>query len=94
MSDRYSVVCSGQRLVGVVEVRLGTSLLAAIVRARVPIGRSCRGHGVCLACKVEIVTGRENLSPRDAVEDALPKCERLACRARVLGPLQIRTPYW
>lgn len=91
---RHRVVFVGQRLVQVADVPEGTSLLAAIVRARLPIGRSCRGQGVCFACRVAVEEGAPNLSPRTTIEDSLTDRARLACRARVHGPLTITTPYW
>lgn len=91
---RHRLSFVGQRLVQVIDVTANASLLAAIVRARLPIGRSCRGQGVCGACKVEIEAGAENLSPRVTAEAHLAPSERLACLAHVRGPLVVRTPYW
>jgi len=76
------------------------SLLRAARRARIPIASSCRGEGVCKACRVRILQGAENLSPpsdleRAAAHDAaFDDDERLACLTRVLGPVAITTSYW
>lgn len=94
MTERFHLVFTGQRLVQAIDVTANASLLAAIVRARLPIGRSCRGQGVCGACKVEIVEGADHLSPRVTAEASLLPSERLACLAHVRGPLMVRTPYW
>lgn len=81
-------------------VLAGSSLLRAARRARVPIASSCRGEGVCKACRVRILRGADNLSPQSEVERAaavdadLDPDERLACLARVLGPVVITTSYW
>lgn len=91
---RIRVSFCGQRVVQSLEVTPNASLLAVAVRARLPIGRSCRGQGVCFACKVEIVEGAENLSPRAEAEATLAPNERLACLCYVRGPITIRTPYW
>ena len=83
-----------------VEVLDGATLLRAVVRARLPIGRSCRGTGICAACRVRIVDGAEHLAPMDPVEAALAAREplatdeRYACRARLHGPVALTTSYW
>ena len=83
-----------------VQVRRGTTLLGAVLRARLPIGRSCRGEAVCAACKVRIVDGAENLAPPGEAERRLAERqplrpeERYACQARVGGPVTITTSYW
>ncbi len=78
-------------------VRPGALLLAAAVRARLPIGRSCRGVGVCAACRVRVLAGTEVLSPRTDWETrpmALEPDERLACQVRVYGDVTITADYW
>lgn len=77
-------------------VKKGGSLLRAARRARLPLASSCRGIGICLACRVQILEGAENLSPLTDRERsaALPEGERLACMACVFGPVTITTSYW
>jgi ferredoxin len=76
------------------------SLLRAAMRAGLPVARSCRGVGVCAACRVRIVAGEENLAPMGPVEVELAKREplrpgeRYACLARVRGEVTITTTYW
>jgi len=76
------------------------TLLRAARRARMGLASSCRGKGVCKACRVRIVSGAEHLSEptqleRDAAREAgLDPDERLACLARVLGPVAVTTSYW
>ena len=83
-----------------VDVRDGVTLLRATRRARLPLGQSCRGEGVCAACRVQVVEGNEHLRAMDAVEMALAARiplgpdERYACRARVAGPVSFTTTYW
>jgi 2Fe-2S ferredoxin len=83
-----------------VDVVDGATLLRAVVRGRMPIGRSCRGEGVCAACRVRILEGVESVEPMDDVERALsareplPFDERYACRARLRGPVTLTTSYW
>ncbi len=76
------------------------SLLRAAMRAHLPVARSCRGVGVCAACRVRVVEGAENLAPMSPLEEALARREplrpneRYACLARVLGDCTITTTYW
>lgn len=72
---------------GPVEVSAGTSLLAAANRARLPLGQSCRGQGVCNSCRVRVDGGSRLLSPPTALERRwrLAPGWRLACQTRVLG---------
>lgn len=82
------------------DVLEGSSLLRAARRAKVAIASSCRGTGACKACRVQILAGAEHLSPltekerRAIVELAFANDERLACMARVHGPVTITTSYW
>ena len=84
----------------VIDVRPRATLLRAAVRARLPIGRSCRGVAVCAACRIFIVEGVEAVEPMDALEARLAACtplaehERYACCARVTGDVTVTTSYW
>jgi ferredoxin len=77
-----------------------TSLVEAVHQAGLPLGQSCDGAVVCGFCRVRVVEGWTNLSPPAAQEAGLlwtlrarPE-ERLACCARVAGPVIITTDYW
>lgn len=80
------------------EVPAGTRLLAAIQRARRPIGLSCRGHGVCVACRVRVEGPMEPIAANEAelltrIDD--PGAWRIACLARVgEADLQVQADYW
>lgn len=82
------------------EVARGGTLLRAVVRARLPIARACRGVGICASCRVRVVAGAEGLAARGEVEQALARRvplaadERYACLAHVLGDVTITTTYW
>jgi len=81
-------------------VRDGATLLGAVSLAERPLARSCRGVGVCGACRVRVVDGAGNLDPPGAAERELMRREgargpeRFACLARVRGDVAITTPYW
>ncbi len=56
---------------------------------------NCGGIGQCGLCKVEIVEGMENLSPRTAFEEKKLKNKpdnwRLACQTVVNGAIKVNT---
>jgi ferredoxin len=95
---RVDLVSVRGTAVGSFEVPIGATLFRAILRARLPLARSCRGVLVCAACHVRIERGQ--VAPPDAVEAALlaraplPAGSRYACGARVVGPVTISTTYW
>jgi len=77
-----------------------TSLVEAVHQAVLPLGQSCDGAVVCGFCRVRVLAGASNLTPPPAEESRLlatlharPE-ERLACCARVAGPVTITTDYW
>jgi 2Fe-2S ferredoxin len=79
-----------------VDVGVGDSLLSAARRASLPIASSCRGIGICDACRVQVLTGSGELSPATSHElgARLAPDERLACQARVNGPVKVTASYW
>lgn len=56
---------------------------------------NCGGYGQCGLCRVEIVEGMENLSPRTDFENKKlakrPDSHRLACQTIVNGPVAVNT---
>lgn len=74
------------------EARAGTSVLEAADALAVRIGRVCGGQGTCSTCRVEVVSGAENLSPAGENELAygLAAGVRLACQARIEGDVGVR----
>jgi ferredoxin len=78
----------------------GTNLVEAVHQARLPLGQSCNGFALCGFCRVTVVAGAANLTPQAAEESRLLRTlharadERLACCARVVGPITITTDYW
>jgi uncharacterized 2Fe-2S/4Fe-4S cluster protein (DUF4445 family) len=73
-------------------VERGTTVLAASRSADLVLPAPCGGRGVCGACAVRVVSGQ--LAEPDEQELAglrsAPAPFRLACRARVDGPCEIR----
>lgn len=78
----------------------GVSLLAAAMKLDVRLPHYCGGMCSCGTCRVEIVQGADNLSlPRGNETmvlgaEAAGRGARLACQARVLGPVVVRVPPW
>ena len=74
----------------------GKTLLEVSMAERIPHLHECGGMGKCSTCRVRVLQGHENLSPPNAVEQAMGKLRhwepgvRLACQARVTGEVQHR----
>lgn len=78
------------------EVPAGTPLLAAILRAGRPIGYSCRGAGVCTACRVRVEGEVSPVAPDEArlLATLGSSAYRVACLCRVVGDCRVRADYW
>ncbi len=82
------------------DVRPGVTILSAANQAKVPIGQSCSGDGICGWCKVRVLAGKEHLSPPTELERKLMATyefepdERSACLAKVRGDITVTTSYW
>lgn len=93
-----SVVCEPSgRVAKVVE---NLTLMDAVEQAMLPLGRGCDGVSLCGFCRVRVINGAENLSPVAHAEREIlnglraDASERLACCARVRGPVTVTTGYW
>ncbi|MCB9791897.1 MAG: (2Fe-2S)-binding protein [Alphaproteobacteria bacterium] len=80
------------------QVPVGWSLLAAARHLDVDLDHFCGGNSSCGTCRVSILQGAENLSSLQVNEeivlgvDATRKGDRLACQARLRGPVTVRIP--
>ncbi|MBI1821525.1 MAG: (2Fe-2S)-binding protein [Nitrospirae bacterium] len=81
-----------------VEVKPGTSILAASMKAGIKHMHLCGGRGLCTTCRVHVVEGEDNLSKMENFERISLRAHlsfsgevRLACQAKVLGPLKVKT---
>jgi len=74
--------------------------MEAIVATGMPLGQSCDGVALCGFCRVRVVEGAEHLSPAGSEERRLLSTlgagaeVRLACCARVEGPVTVTADYW
>ncbi|MGF7030462.1 2Fe-2S ferredoxin [Paenibacillus mucilaginosus] len=81
-----------------VTVRPGTTLLEASRRARVTIRTRCAGKAACLMCKVRVTEGMESGLAEPGKNERLKLGGqeqygyRLACQAKVTGPVQVEVP--
>ncbi|MEC0226962.1 2Fe-2S iron-sulfur cluster-binding protein [Paenibacillus alba] len=79
-----------------VTVRSGTTLLDAGRKAKVNIRTRCGAKAACLMCKVK-VTDSSGLAPMNINErlklgSQADEGYRLACQAKVIGPVQVTVP--
>jgi 2Fe-2S ferredoxin len=83
-----------------VSVPMGTTLVGAAKAARLPLGSLCEGELLCGMCRTSVLAGADNLSPIEDDERRTLAAihaegnERLACLARVHGPVTVTTDYW
>ncbi len=76
----------------------GTTLLAAAGELDLELDHYCGGQCSCGTCRVEVVEGATSLSritPTERVvlgHEAEVAGDRLACQARILGPVTVRIP--
>ena len=81
-------------------VPAGTTLLAAAREAGLPMASACGAHGLCARCGVRVLAGAEALSPeqdderRAKARNRIDPAQRLACRARVSGDVELTATYW
>lgn len=84
----------------VLEVHTETRLFDACRRAGVPLASTCDGDAICARCKVEVLSGAEQLSPVTPAEARLlarvkaDPHERMACEVQVRGDVTLTTGYW
>lgn len=71
------------------------NLLEAAIQHRVPHMQECGGHGKCTTCRIRILDGLNNVSPRNELETHLASCRqwdttvRLACQTKIRGPVKV-----
>lgn len=81
------------------EPGLSPTLLDAVRAARLPLGQSCRGEGVCRSCAVDVPHGAEALPPLTAIETrfGFAPARRLACQVVVPAAavrIRLHHPSW
>ena len=72
------------------------TILTASLRNDIQHLHACGGLGMCSTCRVEILSGEENLFPKSNSEQALsdklelPSNIRLACQTKVKGNIKLK----
>jgi ferredoxin len=96
---RTATVCcepSGRKITVVCD----TNLLDALLQVGMPVSQACDGVAMCGFCRVQVIEGEENLTPMESEEGRILASlhadddERLACCARVTGPVTVTAEYW
>ncbi|MEP7221010.1 MAG: 2Fe-2S iron-sulfur cluster-binding protein, partial [Bacteroidota bacterium] len=83
-----------------IRVERGTPLLEAARGVGLPVAQSCGGFAICSWCRMQVLSGWENLSPIEPSEARLIQREdfagneRASCQAEVLGDVTVTTRYW
>lgn len=83
-----------------VQVEKGATVLEAARLHGLDLRYYCGGNCSCGTCRVQVVRGPEGLSrPRDNETftlgmEAARRGDRLACQARVMGPVELKIPPW
>lgn len=79
-------------------VQAGQTLLEAAESAGFDLTHYCGGTCSCGTCRVEVVSGAEYLEPAEGREEMVlghrhvQAGDRLACQAKVRGPVVVRIP--
>lgn len=79
-----------------IDIAAGQTILAASLDAGIPFAHSCGGNARCSTCRVLILDGVGNCSPRTPAEQALvahlhfDPAMRLACQTRIHAPVTLR----
>jgi 2Fe-2S ferredoxin len=82
------------------EVRTGANLMRALLDGGLPVASSCGGEGICGKCRIQILSGGENLTrptpleSKRAEKDMLASDERISCQTRIRGDIRVDTTYW
>lgn len=83
-----------------ITVENGAVLMEALLKAGLPVASSCHGDGICARCRIQIISGMENLSQINPAEQILrdrlriARDIRISCQTKVLGDITIDASYW
>jgi len=76
------------------------SLMKILLEHQIPVASSCNGDGICGKCKVEVVSGGQNISSPTEAEILLKNkfglgaSIRISCQCFISGDVSLRTGYW
>ena len=94
--DVVPIEFNGER----VEVRRGGTLLGAAIKNGVRLMHVCGARTLCATCRVVVESGEDNLTPMRGTEKfslrwhlSVSPRTRLACQARVNGPVEVESVF-
>lgn len=83
-----------------VEVRLGGTILGAALKNDIRLMHVCGARTLCATCRVTVESGADNLTPMRPAERfslrwhlSMSPRTRLACQARVHGPVEVESVF-
>ncbi len=83
------------------ELKRNEDILLCAQNNGIPMGSACGGWGMCAACRITILSGKENLNPISEEEEDLRSLynlsenERIGCLTKVRsGTVEVTTSYW
>ncbi len=83
-----------------VSVAHGATLLSAARTAGLELPHYCGGQCSCGTCRIRVLDGAAHLSRQESLEQMVlgsshvAKGGRLACQARIEGPVRVHIPRW
>ncbi len=94
--DVVPIEFDGQKI----DQRLGGTLLGAALKNGIRLMHVCGARTLCGTCRVVVESGEDNLTPMQAAEKfslrwhlSISPRTRLACQARVNGPVQVESVF-
>ena len=75
------------------------TILEVAQQSNIPLTHVCKGNARCSTCRIQIVEGIENVSPRTELEEDIAvqmdfsSDIRLACQSKIIGDMTVRRPY-
>ena len=94
--ERIPIRFDGKRI----EVAAGGTVLGAAMKNGYRLMHVCGGKAQCGTCRIRVASGGENLSPTSFNEKLSLRAHlsvspraRLACRARVTGPVEVESVF-
>jgi ferredoxin len=79
-----------------IEFNVGDNLLDTLNASKVSISQSCGANGTCTTCRVFVLEGLQNCSPREALEQEradernFQENERLSCQTQLYGNVHVQ----
>lgn len=70
----------------------GATLLSSAGEMGVQVSQVCGGDGACGTCRIEVISGWDNLSPQtpDEIYKELEAPYRLSCQSKILGDIVVK----